>query len=77
MAELADEELRGVVPKLVEDEPSKEWVDIGYYKTSDGKMHFGVKQNSNMKLPGYKWKHQEYDPSRNRTSNPKLFYGGI
>lgn len=77
MAELADEELRGVVPKIVEDETSNQWVDIGYYKTPDGKTHFGVKEKNEMKLPGYKWKHQEYDPSRNRTSNPQLFYGGV
>ena len=78
MAELADEELRGIVPKIVEDEASNQWVDIGYYKTPDGKVHYGVKEDNNKyKLPGYKWKHQEYDPSRNRTSNPQLFYGSI
>ena len=77
MAELADEELRGVVPRIVEDETSNQWVDIGYYKTPDGKTHFGVKEKNEMKLPGYKWKHQEYDPSRNRTSNPQLFYGSV
>lgn len=74
MAELADEELRGVVPKLVEDEVSNEWKDIGYYKDANGKMHFGVKPDKDtMKLPGYRWKHDYDDLSRNRTSNPMYY----
>ena len=78
MAELADEELRGVVPKIVEDEASSEWQDIGYYKDSDGKLHFGVKNKTEAKLPGYKWNNTiENDTSRNRTSNPRLFYGSV
>lgn len=77
MAELADEELRGVVPKIVEDETKSEWVDIGYYKTPDGKTHFGIKEQNDNKPPNFKWKYQENDLSRNRTSNPMLFYGSV
>jgi len=77
MAELADEELRGIVPKLVEDEVSSQWKDIGYYKTSDGKVHFGVINKDKPKTPGFKWRTDDDDISRNRTSNPMLFYGSI
>ena len=77
MAELADEELTGVVPKLVEDEVSNQWEDIGYYRTPDGKIHFGVINKDKPKVPGFKWNTREDDISRNRTSNPMLFYGSI
>ena len=79
MAELADEELTGVTPKLVEDEVSNQWQDVGYYKTSDGKVHFGViNKKEERKLPGFKWNNiREDDISRNRTSNPMLFYGSV
>ena len=78
MAELADEELSGIVPRIVEEDTNNEWQDIGYYKDSDGKVHYGViPKNDQQSLPGYKWQHQEYDPSRNRTSNPRYYYGSI
>ena len=77
MTELADEELTGVIPKLVEDETTSEWKDIGYYRDANGVRHFGVPETTEFKLPGYKWGNEHYDGIRNRTSNPKLFYGSV
>lgn len=78
MSELADEELSGIVPRVVEEDTNNTWQDVGYYRDSKGKIHFGVIPDKiERKLPGYKWQHQEYDPSRNRTSNPRYFYGSI
>ena len=77
MTELADEELTGVVPKLVEDETTAEWKDIGYYRDANGVRHFGVPETTEFKLPGYKWGNEHYDGIRNRTSNPRLFYGSV
>jgi len=78
MAELADEELTGVTPRLVEDEVSSQWEDIGYYKSPDGKVHFGIINKKEYKLPGFKWNNiREDDISRNRTSDPRLFYGSV
>lgn len=78
MCELADEELSGVVPRVVEEESTNEWQDVGYYKDSNGKIHFGIiPKKEERKLPGYTWKHQNYDPSRNQTSNPRYFYGSV
>ena len=76
MCELADEELSGVVPRVVEEDSSNEWQDVGYYKDSKGVIHFGLvpKKQENI-LPGYTWKHQQYDPSRNQTSNPRYYWG--
>lgn len=78
MAELVDEELSGIVPKVVEEDSNQTWQDVGYYKDSKGNVHFGVvPKHEQMSLPGYKWQHQEYDPSRNRTSNPRYYYGSV
>jgi hypothetical protein len=38
MAELADEELSGIVPTDVEDPLVNEWKDIGYFRDEYGKM---------------------------------------
>jgi hypothetical protein len=58
MCELADEELSGVVPRVVEEESTNEWQDVGYYKDSNGRVHFGIiPKKEERKLPGYTWKH--------------------
>lgn len=77
MVELADEELSGVVPRVVEDEVSNEWQDVGYYKDERGITRFGVIPNNKQEIPNYTWKHQYYDPSRNQTSNLRHNYGSV
>lgn len=78
MTELADEELSGVIPRVVEEDVNNEWQDIGYYRDDRGITHFGIIPNKQeTKLPGYTWRHQNYDPSRNQTSNPRYFHGSI
>jgi hypothetical protein len=42
MAELADEELSGIVPKLVEVQNPDNNYDIGYYTDADGNTRWGV-----------------------------------
>jgi len=41
MAELADEELSGVIPREIE-ETSSEWQEMGWYTDSKGYNHFGI-----------------------------------
>ena len=41
MAEVGDEDLNGVLPKIQKD-ISKEFQDIGYYKDEKGYTHFGI-----------------------------------
>nr|DAR62319.1 MAG TPA: hypothetical protein [Bacteriophage sp.] len=42
MAELADEELSGVIPREVEPEEDSGWQDMGWYVDEKGYKHFGV-----------------------------------
>ena len=42
MAELADEELSGVIPREVEQEDDSGWQDVGWYVDEKGYKHFGV-----------------------------------
>lgn len=75
MAELADEELTGIVPRLVEDEVSTQWQDIGYYKDERGITRFGIIPNKQQNIPEHTWKHEHFDSSRNHVSNPKYYWG--
>ena len=45
MAELADEELSGVVPTQIEQTDST-WTDVGFYIGEDGRKHWGVIKKS-------------------------------
>lgn len=51
MAELADEELSGVVPSQIEEEDENKWQDIGFYYDEKGIKHYGVipKENNKQK----------------------------
>lgn len=74
MAELADEELSGVVPKAVEIKKDT-WADFGYYTDSTGARRYGriptvpkeIVRNNNFG--------QLYDGNILRTSDPRLYSG--
>ena len=74
MAELADEELSGVVPNEVEQVRQDTWQSIGYYKDSSGIMHWGVlpKSNSSNIFINDNF-NNDYDDYRTRTSNPNKY----
>lgn len=69
MAELADEELSGVVPKNV-DNISEEWGDIGYYIDEYGYKRYGVIPKKN-NIPVNNTFNEYDDYARNRTSDPR------
>lgn len=77
MAELADEELQGVVPYKVED-ITKGWKKIGYYTDEFGRRRYGEipDQNNNNNI---RWNNNfgdtYEDPGRIRTSNPRYYQG--
>lgn len=77
MAELADEELNGVVPYKVEN-ITKGWRKIGYYTDEFGRRRYGEipDQNNNNSI---KWNNNfgntYEDPGRIRTSNPRYYRG--
>ena len=75
MALLADEELQGIVPKVVE-EVKDTWVQIGYYTDSQGRRRYGPLpgQQNNQILVNNNFE-QVYDGNRVRTSNTRLFSG--
>lgn len=68
MAELADEELSGVVPREIED-TNEEWQDIGWYTDEKGYKHFGVipKQQEQIRASI-----DIKNDFRNRTSDPRF-----
>lgn len=72
MAELADEELQGIVPRKVEQEVVTE-DSIGYYTDERGIKHWGIipKQN-NHQIRFNNDFGQYYDRTRIRTSDPRI-----
>lgn len=75
MALLADEELQGVVPKVLE-QVKDTWNDIGYYTDEYGNRRYGIipKQQNQQILVNNNFG-QAYDDNRIRTSNPRLYNG--
>lgn len=71
MAELADEELSGIVPTDVEDPLVNEWKDIGYYRDEYGKMQYGIIEKSPIQIPNFNLFPNNDDPTRVRSSNPR------
>lgn len=71
MALLADEELRGLVPKLVEVQ-RQQWADIGFYTDEYGHRRYGriPKQNINILTNNFE---QLYDNNRIRSSDPRKY----
>ena len=71
MALLADEELRGMVPKMVETKIDT-WQDIGYYTDENGNRRYGAipKQDNQIRVNNNFG--QLYDNIGIRTSDPRI-----
>ncbi len=71
MAELADEELSGVIPKqnIVENDV---WQDIGYYKDENGYMRWGVIPNQNNIKINFNNNFGQYVNTGYRTSDTRI-----
>lgn len=78
MALLADEELQGSVPKMVESKIDT-WDDIGYYTDEQGRRRFGTipKKNNQILVNNNFGQLYDYndDNNRIRTSNTRLLSG--
>ena len=73
MAELADEELGGVVAKQVED-ISSEFEDFGYYYDERGIKKWGIIPKSKSNIPKYNL-YEYHDYGGIRSSNPRYHSG--
>ena len=71
MAELADEEYSGIIPKIVEDSVESEWQDIGYYIDFDGRKKYGIIPKTITPKYNMDFIRDNDDPRRIRTSNPR------
>lgn len=74
MALLADEELQGIVPKVLENKQDT-WQDIGYYTDEFGRRRFGAIPKQNNQILANNNFGQLYDDNRIRTSNTRLLSG--
>lgn len=74
MAELADEELSGVVPKAVEIKKDT-WADFGYYTDSTGARRYGRIPTAPKEIVRNNNFGQLYDGNILRTSDPRLYSG--
>lgn len=74
MALLADEELQGMVPKMVETKVDT-WEQIGYYTDEQGRRRYGTIPKKNNQIPINNNFGQLYDDNRIRTSNTRLLSG--
>ena len=73
MAELADEELGGIVAKQVED-ISSEFEDFGYYYDERGIKKWGIIPKSKSNIPKYNL-YEYHDYGGIRSSNPRYHSG--
>ena len=71
MAELADEEYTGVIPRIVDEEAENKWSDVGYYRDEKGVLHYGVRQIQREQKVSLNTE-QDFT-TRNRTSNPRYY----
>ena len=74
MALLADEELQGMVPKMVETKVDT-WEQIGYYTDEQGRRRYGTIPKKNNQILVNNNFGQLYDDNRIRTSNTRLLHG--
>lgn len=74
MALLADEELQGMVPKMVETKVDT-WEQIGYYTDEQGRRRYGTIPKKNNQILINNNFGQLYDDNRIRTSNTRLLHG--
>ena len=76
MVLLAEEELSGVVPKQVEQQ-NDTWRDVGYYTDENGIKRYGVIPNQvQINISANYWTTYD-DPSRIRSSDPRVSAGYI
>ena len=71
MAELADEELSGVVPTQLEPEDENKWQDIGWYKDEYGIRRYGIIPQKNKITTNFNTS-IDYYGGFNRTSDPRF-----
>lgn len=74
MAMLANEELQGLVPRIVE-KVEDSWEDIGYYTDGEGRRRYGTIPKKNNQILVNNNFGQLYDDNRIRTSNTRLLHG--
>lgn len=74
MALLADEELQGIVPKVVE-EVKDTWQDIGFYTDEYGRRRYGTLPRNTPQIRFNNNFGQLYDDLGPRTSNTRLYSG--
>lgn len=74
MALLADEELQGTVPKVVE-EVKDTWQDIGFYTDEYGRRRYGTLPRNTSQIRFNNNFGQLYDDLGPRTSNTRLYSG--
>ena len=75
MALLADEELQGTVPKIVE-EVKEVWQDIGFYTDEYGRRRYGALPQKSQQIHFNNNNFgQLYDDLGPRTSNTRLYSG--
>lgn len=74
MALLADEELQGTVPKVVE-EVKDMWQDIGFYTDEYGRRRYGALPNKSIQIHFNNNFGQLYDSIGPRTSNTRVYSG--
>ena len=74
MALLADEELQGIVPKVVE-EVKDTWQDIGFYTDEYGRRRYGTLPKNTPQIRFNNNFGQLYDDLGPRTSNTRLYSG--
>lgn len=74
MALLADEELQGMVPRVIQD-TRNEWSDIGFYTDENGYKRYGQIPKRDNQIMSNNNFGQSYDDNRIRTSNPIVYSG--
>lgn len=73
MAELADEELGGVIATDVEPEEENNFQDLGYYRDDKGVRHFGPIPKQNKFKVRLAQEFTNEIVNRNRTSDPRKY----
>ena len=73
MAELADEELGGVVATDVEPDDSEKFQDIGYYRDDKGIRRYGIIPKQEQPKVRILQEFTNEVVNRNRTSDPRKY----
>ena len=74
MVMLADEELQGTVPRLVET-VKETWQDIGFYTDDQGRRRYGTIPKQSTQIRFNNNFGQLYDSIEPRTSDPRIYSG--